>query len=455
MKFDSKNMCEGPIFKGIVLYTVPIILTSLLQLLFNAADLVIVGWFSGSNSVAAVGSTGSLTGLIVNLFIGLSVGASVAVAHGIGSGNYTDTHEAVHTAMPIAVIGGIILSIVGIIFSKTFLSLMGTPDELLHLSTIYMQIYFAGMVFCMLYNFGSAILRAAGDTRSPLIYLSIAGVLNVMLNIVFVALFKMDVAGVALATSVSQAVSAGLVIYALVRRQDACRLEIKECRIHKKALLKILKIGIPTGLQSSLFAISNVLIQSSINSFGSTHMSGSAAASSIEGFCYVAMNSFQQTTLNFCGQNYGARNLKRVNQITLVSLLTVTGVGLVLGNLIYLFGRPLLGIYINDSPEAIEFGLERMKFMLIPYFLCGIMDTITGAMRGIGSSLTPMLITIIGVCVFRVVWIYTVFALPEFHTFSGLFISYPVSWAMTFLSVLVAYIITMKKKEKQFQESAV
>ena len=442
-------MCRGPIFKSVIIYTVPIILTSILQLLFNAADLIVVGWFSGSDSVAAVGATGALTNLLVNLFIGLSVGAGVAVAQSLGAGDKKGTYEAVHTAIPVALIGGVILTVIGVAFSSTFLELMGTPaDKLLPLASAYMRIYFCGITFSILYNFGSAILRAAGNTRFPLIFLTVAGVLNVILNIIFVALFKMDVAGVALATSISQGVSAVLVIRSLMKREDACRFEIRGMKIYTRAFARILKIGLPAGLQGTLFSISNVLIQSSINSFGSAHMSGSAAAGSLEGFCYVAMNAFHQTALNFCGQNYGAGNLKRVKKITWVCLLTVSVVGIVIGNLTYTFGDKLLGIYITDSPDAIRYGMERLKFMLIPYFLCGIMDTATGSMRGIGSSVIPMVITLIGVCVMRIVWIYTVFAMPQYHTFSGLFISYPISWLLTFAAVFTSYLIIMRKRER-------
>ena len=450
MKFDSGSMREGPILKSVIIYTIPIILTGLLQLLFNAADLIVVGWFSGSDSVAAVGATGALTNLIVNLFIGLSVGAGVAVAQGLGAGNDKITSDAVHTAIPVAVISGIFLTVIGVLFSRNFLELMGTPDgKLLRLASVYMQIYFAGMTFSMLYNFGSAILRAAGDTRSPLIFLTIAGVLNVILNVVFVALLKLDVAGVALATSISQAVSAILVLLALMKRQDACRFEFKKMHIYKNSLLRMVKIGVPAGLQGSLFSISNVLIQSSVNSFGAAHMSGSAAASSIEGFCYVTMNSFHQTALNFCGQNYGAGDFKRVKRITWVCLMTVAVAGFVVGNLSYIFGRELLKIYITDSPEAINYGMERLKFMVVPYFLCGIMDTTTGSMRGIGSSVIPMVITVVGVCVMRIVWIYTVFALPQYHTFSGLFISYPISWLLTFAALFISFTVVMRRKEKK------
>ncbi len=449
MKIDSKTMCSGPIFKSVVFYTIPIVLTGLLQLLFNAADLIVVGWFCGSTSVAAVGATAALTNLLVNVFIGLSVGAGVAVAQSLGAHNEVAASKAVHTAIPVALISGVLLTVVGVAFSRYFLELMGTPQgELLRLSSLYMKIYFWGITFGMLYNFGAAILRAVGDTRSPLLFLAMAGVLNVILNVIFVAVFKMDVAGVALATSISQAVSAVLVLRTLTNRTDSCKCNPKKLHIYKDALLMIIKVGLPAGLQGSLFSISNVLIQSSVNSFGAAAMSGSAAASSIEGFCYVSMNAFHQTSLNFCGQNFGAGNLKRVRKITFVCLATVAAVGLLLGNISYIFGKELLGIYIKDSPEAIIYGIERMKFMLIPYFLCGIMDTSTGAMRGIGCSFSPMVITVVGVCVMRIVWIYTVFAMPQCHSFSGLFISYPISWLLTFAVLIICFLIVVKKKEK-------
>lgn len=451
MKTGTLDIRNGPVLKNVIIYTIPIILTGILQLLFNAADLIVVGWFSGSDSVAAVGATASLTNLIVNLFIGLSVGAGVIVAQCLGAGDSDAASQTVHTAIPVAFIGGVILSVIGVAFSKTFLGLMGTPaGKLLSLSSVYMKIYFSGMIFSMLYNFGSAVLRAAGDTKSPLIFLTISGVLNVILNIIFVALFNMDVAGVALATIISEGVSAVLVLIALSKRNDACRLVFKKMQIKKTVFIRIIKIGIPAGLQNSLFAISNVLIQSSINSFGTAHISGSAAASSLEGFCYVAMNSFQQTSLNFCGQNYGAGDLKRVKKVNNTCLLTVSAVGLFTGCLIYFFGRPLLGIYIHDSASAINFGMERMKYILIPYFLCGIMDVVTGSMRGIGSSVIPMVITIVGVCVMRIVWIYTVFSMPQYHSFAGLMISYPISWFLTFAAVYAAYILILKNREKKF-----
>lgn len=456
MAFNAQSIRKGPIFKSILLYTIPIILTNLLQLLFNAADLVVVGWFCGSDSVGAVGATSSLTNLFVNLFVGLSVGVGATVAQCIGADDKEGTAAAVHTAIPLALICGIILTVVGFLFSKPLLILMGTPEgRLLTLSSSYMRIYFLGIIGSMLYNFGAAILRAEGDTRSPLIFLTIAGVLNVILNIIFVALFRLDVAGVAIATSVSQAVSAALVLKRLTSGTDICRLKFKKLKLSKPSLIKIIKIGVPAGLQSSLFSISNVLIQSSVNSFGTATMSGSAAAASIEGFCYVSMNAFHQTALTFCGQCYGAGDIKRVRRIARTCLFTVAAVGIIIGNITYLFGQNLLKIYITDSAEAISFGMIRMKYILIPYFLCGIMDTATGIMRGIGSSVVPMIITIIGVCALRILWIYTVFSVPKFHNLAGLFISYPISWFLTFSAVFISYIILILKRQKASPVTAV
>lgn len=304
----SINMCEGPLFKNIVIYSIPIFLTSILQLLFNAADLVVVGRFCGSVSVAAVGATGSISMLIINLFMGLSIGAGVSVAHGIGSGNDNEVSMVIHTAIPTAFLCGAFLTILGITFANPLLKLMGTPDDVINLSSVYMRLYFCGMIPSMLYNFGSAILRAAGDTRSPLCFLTIAGVVNVIMNVIFVVAFGLDVAGVALATAISQAISAVLTIGALMRRTDACKFSLSKMKIHKKPLLKIIQIGFPAGIQGALFAISNVIIQSSINSFGSVAMSGNASAANIEGFIYVSCNAFSQTALNFVGQNVGAKN---------------------------------------------------------------------------------------------------------------------------------------------------
>lgn len=447
-------MLSGPLLPSIISYTVPIILTSLLQLMFNAADLVIVGQFCGSISVGAVGATGAITNLIVNLFMGISVGVGVTVAHAIGGNRAEETHRTVHTAIPVALISGIVLTVIGVSFSKTFLQMMDTPENVLALSSVYMRIYFAGMTFTMVYNFCASILRAAGDTKSPLIFLTIAGVINVVLNVFFVTVFHMNVAGVALATVISQAVSAVLVVIALMRRTDACKLVLPKMRIYKPQLMKIVRIGLPSGIQGSLFSISNVMIQSSINSFGDVMISGNAAAGNLEGFVYVILNAFHQTAVNFIGQNAGAHQYPRIKKIFLTCLACVTVAGITAGWLVFGFAESLLSIYINDSQEAIAYGIIRLTFVCVPYFLCGLMDVSTGAMRGLGASVSPMLISILGVCGIRLGWIFTIFQIPQFHTPQCLYISYLVSWIVTFLAQTIAFFKIYRKRIAQERESA-
>ena len=439
LKGQSEKMIQGPLLRNIILYTIPIILTSILQLLFNAADLVVVGRFCGSISVAAVGATGSITNLIVNLFIGLSVGAGVCVAHALGAREDDVVHRTVHTALPAALVSGAVLTVVGVLFSETFLRMMGTPEEVLPLSASYMRIYFCGITFTMIYNFCSSILRAVGDTKSPLVFLSIAGVTNVVLNIVFVTLFHMNVAGVALATTISQGISAVMMVVVLMRRTDASRLILSKMHFYKPQLLKMIRIGLPAGIQSSLFSISNVLIQSSINSFGEVLMSSNAAAQNIEGFVYVSINAFHQTAVNFIGQNVGGHQYKRVLKILWICLACVMVVGILGGVLVYSFGPTLLSIYITDSPEAISLGMLRLACICLPYFLCGWMDVSTGALRGMGASVAPMIISVLGVCGIRIGWIATIFQLPQFHTPQCLYLSYPISWAITFAIQMIAF----------------
>ncbi len=449
MKKINTSMTEGPLFRGIVFYTIPIILTSLLQLFFNAADLIVVGRFCGSLSVGAVGATGSITNLIVNLFIGLSVGVGVSVAHAYGQRDWETVRRTVHTALPTALLSGVILTVVGVFFSKQFLVLMDTPDNVLELSSTYMKIYFGGITFNMVYNFSASILRAVGDTKSPLLFLSISGVINVILNIIFVTLFHMNVAGVALATTISQAVSAVLVVIALMRRTDACRLVLRDMRFYGAQIKKIITIGLPSGVNGALFSISNVLIQSSVNSFGDIVVSGNAAAANIEGFVWVSLNAFHQTAVNYTGQNTGASNFARVKKILWTCLGCVSVVGIVLGTLTRIFAPGLLSIYITDSAEAIAYGITRMNYVCLPYFLCGIMDVTTGALRGMGASVAPMIISVLGVCGIRIGWIYTVFQTEAFHTLDSLFFSYPVSWLLTFLCELAAFMIIFKQKKKK------
>lgn len=440
------NMLQGPLLPSIISYTIPIILTSVLQLLFNAADLVVVGRFCGSVSVAAVGATGAITNLIINLFVGLSIGAGVTVAHALGAKEDTAVHRAIHTILPLSLVSGVLLTVIGVAFSGDLLEMMGTDPDVLPLSTVYMQIYFGGITFNMVYNFCSSALRAAGDTKSPLIFLSIAGVVNVVLNVVFVTLLHMNVAGVALATTISQGISAVLVVIALMRRKDSCRLDLRKMRFYKAQLLKMVRIGLPAGIQGSLFSISNVIIQSSVNSFGKVVMSGNAAAGNIDGFIYVGMNAFQQTAVNFVGQNIGAHQYKRVKQTLVICLASTVVVGVLLSITAYSFGETLLGIYITDSQEAIQWGLVRMLYVSLPYFLCGIMETATGALRGMGASTTPMLVSILGVCGFRLGWLFTVFRIPEYHTLESLYLSYPISWVATSAAQIIAFVIVYRKR---------
>ena len=445
MKKLDQNMLTGPLLPSIVSYTVPIILTSILQLLFNAADLVVVGRFCGSISVAAVGATGSLTALMVNFFIGLSVGAGVTVAHALGGHQDQVVHRTVHTALPMALVSGVVLTVLGISLSETFLGLMGTPETVLPLSAVYMKIYFAGITFTMLYNFCAAILRAAGDTKSPLLFLSAAGVVNVLLNVIFVTVLHMNVAGVALATTVSQAISVIAMVVVLMRRTDACRLEPGKMRFYRIQMMKMLRIGLPAGIQSSLFSISNVLIQSSVNSLGDVFMSGNAAAQNLESFLYATLNSFHQTAVNFIGQNMGAGQYKRVRRILFLCLGCVCVVGIVFGGALWLLGPGLLKIYITDSAQAISYGMIRMSYLAVPYFLCGMMDVSTGALRGMGASFVPMLISVLGVCGIRIGWIMTVFQIPRFHTPQVLYFSYTVSWLVTFLFQLAAFLLVYRR----------
>ena len=446
MKKQNYSLTEGPLFWNIIRYTIPIILTSVLQLLFNAADLVIVGRFCGSLSVAAVGATGSITHLMVNFFIGLSAGAGVTVAHALGGRENEAVHRTVHTAMSAALVSGMILTVVGVCFSETFLRMMSTPENVLPLSAVYMKIYFAGITFNMVYNFAAAILRAAGDTKSPLLYLTVAGIVNVVLNVFFVTVLHMNVAGVALATTISQGVSAVLVVWALMRRSDACRFYFNKMRFYGLQMAKILRIGLPAGLQSSLFAISNVLIQSSINSFGDVFVAGNAASANIEGFVYVTMNAFHQTAVNFTGQNVGAGQYDRVKKIFGYSLIGVAVAGMLAGSAGWFFGERLLSIYITDSAEAIAYGMIRLAYISLPYFVCGLMDVCTGALRGMGASLTPMLISVLGVCGFRILWINTVFRV--IHTPQCLYLSYLISWILTFAVQFAAFWIVYRKHTK-------
>lgn len=436
------DMCNGPIFSKVLIFAFPLVLSGILQLLFNAADIVVVGRFAGSVALAAVGSTSALINLLVNVFIGLSVGTNVMVAHCYGSKLYDELNEVIHTAILTALLSGIALVFIGFFLAEPALRLMGTPEDVINHSVLYMRLYYLGMPAMMLYNFGSAILRAVGDTKRPLYFLFGAGVINVILNLIFVICFHMGVAGVALATVASQIVSAFLVIRCLMRTEGYLKLDLKQLRIVPDKLLKIVKIGLPAGLQGALFAISNVLIQSSINSFGSIVMAGNTAAGNIEGFVYTSMNAIYQTAISFTGQNYGAMKYKRIGKLALICLGTVSVIGLVMGIGAYGLGSSLLSLYSSD-PVVISYGLLRMSYVSIPYFICGLMDVMVGLMRGMGYSVLPMIVSLTGACLFRVIWISTVF--DHYRTLPSLYISYPISWTLTFCVHLICFIKVYRK----------
>jgi len=443
------DMTEGPLTTKIIKFTIPVMLTGILQLLFNTADVIVVGRFTGKTALAAVGSTGSLINLLVSLFMGLSIGTNVLVARYQGAKDDKAVSETVHTSIALGIVGGLILLIIGVVATRPLLEMMATPEDVIDQSTLYMRILFFGMPLNLILNFGAAILRAIGDTKRPLYYLTIAGVINLFLNIFLVTVFSLGVAGVAIATVISEGVSCVLILLCLKHETGAIRLYFNRIKINPSKCVDIMKIGLPAGLQGCIFSISNVLIQSSVNSFGSTVMAGNTAASNIEGFVYVSMNSLHQTCISFTSQNFGAGKFKRIKMVLINCLVIVAITGLVLGNSAYFFGKFLLSAYNNEA-EVISYGLIRLSIISTMYFLCGLMDVMVGAMRGIGYSILPMIVSLVGACGLRIVWIYTVFA--KFRTLDILFISYPVTWTITFLSHLVCYYIVTRKYKDKFRE---
>ncbi len=437
------DMCSGPLFGKILRFAVPLILSGVLQLLFNAADIIVVGRFTGSDALAAVGSTSSLINLLVNLFIGVSVGANVMAARYYGSGSEEEMFQTVHTAILTALVGGCFMVFAGILAARPVLELMGTPEDVLPQAVLYMRLYFIGMPAFMAYNFGAAILRAIGDTKRPLYFLSAAGVVNVLFNLLFVVVFHMGVEGVAIATVISQVISAILVLRCLCKSEGIYRLELRRLHIHKDKLAAMLKIGLPAGFQGMMFNISNVLIQSSVNSFGSLVMAGNTAAGNIEGFVYIALNAIYQTALSFTSQNVGARQYRRVDQVLGCCLLIVAVLGTVLGVGAYLMGGVLLRIYSSD-PQVIAYGITRLSLISAPYALCGLMDVLAGSLRGMGCSITPMITSLTGACLFRVIWIFTVFRWE--HSRFMLYVSYPISWTLVLLLNMACYLVMRKKR---------
>lgn len=434
----TMDMTQGRLLTQVLVFALPIMLSGILQLLFNAADTIVVGRFAGNEALAAVGSVGSLNNMIISLFIGLSVGANVLVARYTGSRNDRAVSDTVHTSVLLSLLGGVLLMIIGIALARPLLELMGSPEDVIDLAVLYVRIIFLGMPVQMLYNFCAAILRAVGDTQRPLYYLTIAGVVNVLLNLVFVIALHLSVAGVALATIISQAISALLVMRALLNMEGPTRLFLNRLRIHPGKLREIIRIGLPAGIQSSVFSLSNVVIQSSVNSFGSVVIAGNAASSNVGNFVYQAMNTFQQAITCFAGQNIGARKPRRIVSAMKVCMFWAVSFGLVLGLLSCVFGTQLLSLFSAD-PAVIAAGMERQVIVCAPYFLCGMMDVMTGALRGIGYSLLPMIVSILGACAFRLFWVFTIFA--AYPTLPCLMFSYPVSWLLTFSVLLVIFLV--------------
>lgn len=439
----SFDLINGKIMPSLIIFTIPVMLSGVIQLLFNAADIIVVGKYTGHTALAAVGATSSLISLIINLFMGISVGASVIIGRFYGAKDLEKAKDSIHTALAFAIYGGIILVFVGILLSKPLLMMMSTPDDIIDLSTVYMMIYFVGMPGLMVYNFGSAIMRSIGDAKRPLYYLIISGILNVILNLILVIVFHLGVAGVAIATTVSQYCSALLIILTLLKADDFMHLEFSHLKLHKHIIFEMFRLGIPAGLQGIIFSISNVLIQSSVNSFQSLVVAGNTASSNIEGFVYVSMNSCYQACLTFTSQNLGAKKYDRITKILINSLILVVIVGLFLGVGSYLLGDQILKIY-TDDPEVIHYGLNRLSIIGCTYFFCGCMDVFCGSLRGLGYSLLPMFVSLTGACLLRVVWIYTIFKI--YNTTFSLYISYPISWFLTALIHFICFMVVYHKK---------
>ncbi len=440
MKKFEIDMTKGSIFKNTLSFAIPLIFSNVLQLLYNMADMIVVGRWAGANALASVGATQSLNGLLVSTFVSLSIGASVCVSKYYGGNNREKLENSVHSAVALSLVAGVIALIVGLVFSKSMLIGMDTPKGVvLDGAVLYMKILFIGVPGSLVYNFGAAILRAVGDSKRPFYILAISGMLNVILNMVFVIGFGMSVEGVAIATSISNYLSAILVTYCLVKSDTPYRLRIKKIRFHEDETLEILRIGIPSGIQGSIFSLSNMLIQSSVNSFGAATMAGNSAAGSVGDITYIAMHAFYDSTITAVSQNYGAKNEKKIYKYTLCACGCVTVVGLFLGLLTVLLKYPILGIYISDSSKAIEAGCERMMATLPWYFMCGLMDVLGGFIRGMGYSALPMASSLVGACGFRILWIFTFF--QKHKTLSMLFLCWPISWGITIILHLTIFAI--------------
>ena len=445
-KFEI-DMCNGPLMGKLISFSIPLVLSSNLQLLFNAVDIIIVGKFSGSTSLAAVGSTTALINLLINLVMGVSTGASVLVGHFYANKDKKSMETTVHTSIAFALAGGIVMGLLGILLSGWALTAMDTPSDIFSEALLYIRVYFTGLPFFMLYTYGAAILRAVGDTKRPLLFLVIAGIINAVLNMILVIFFHMGVLGVAIATVFSQFISCVLVIRCLRKTQGNYRLDYKKLKINPVILKKLFKIGLPAGLQGVVITFSNVLLQSSVNSFGGVAMAGYTAANNVFGFLYATVNSFAQTCMSFMSQNFGAKKLRRMDKVVRDCIILSVSVTIVLGGAVFIFGEPILGIYTN-SPEVIKYGMEVFLYTTASYFICGLMDLFPGAMRGMGYSTVPMILSVIGTVGIRVFWIFCIF--PFHHSLDVLFISYPLSWTVTVIMQIICYILVRNKVKKRF-----
>ncbi len=438
VRAKKSDFTEGRLFLPIFLFTLPIIATGILQLLYNTADQIVVGQFSGdANALGAVGSSAALNALFVNLFLGITAGTSVVISQLLGAKRDGEVEKAVHTSVVFGFFIGLAVGALAFCLAKPLLVLLGTKEELLALATAYVRIIACGMPFLAVYNFGAAVLRSAGDSKTPLGILATTGILNVLFNLLFVIVFHMSVAGVALATALANAASAAWVLTVLARRDAVYRLSLRKLKIHAATLGRILRIGIPSAVQSSLFAISNMILQSAVNTFPTTSVSGFTVSGSLEGFTYTSMNSFYQTAVTFTGQNYGARKHRRLARVLLYTLIQVALIGLLVGWLEILFAEPLARLYVDmslpEAPAIVAAAVEKTMVMLSLYFLCGIMEVLTGYLRGIGYSIAPMVSSIFGVCGLRAAWVFLVFPhLPK--TALSLFLSYPISWVIVILT---------------------
>ncbi|MBR6737897.1 MAG: MATE family efflux transporter [Clostridia bacterium] len=447
------DMTKGSIVKNLITFALPFALSGILQMLFNAADMIIVGQFSkdSSTAVGAIGATSSLIHVFVNFFMGFSVGATVLIARYFGSKQENDLNQTIHTAILLSVISGLVLTVIGVFATPFLLSLMDTQPEHLPLSTVYLRIYFGGIISTMVYNFGSAILRAVGDTKRPLLFLFIAGIINVLLNVLFVSIFKMSVDGVAIATVISQTVAAVIILIYLSKLEGSLKLSIKNLKITKSKLIDIIKIGVPAGIQSMMFSLSNTIIQTSVNGFGELVVNGNSAGSSIDSFTYTSMNAINHASLSFVAQNIGAGESERAKKSVIIAPVLAMLIGLVLGMSTYFLGKPLLKLYISEvdatlEATTIEFGMQRLKGIAFNYYICGMLEALTGILRGAGFSLAPMLINVIGICGVRILWVFTIFSIPSFHTYQTLLLSYPISWIIVSISLIIVYFTVGRKK---------